>query len=151
MTMEVTLWLQDKKSTPDGADVSYNSSDGTFWDRRLSLQRLIATATSTLISRGKANLVFRLPDHQYAGTGCTGSSCLIGLGVCPLSPSAHANRWLATRGSIRHAFSVLTMAYYTWRSYARDVAVCCVGSVAAGLGLAMVADLVLANAWRHAL
>ena len=35
------------------------------------------------------------------------------------------------------------MAYYQWRSYLRDVTVCCVGSMAMGLGLAMLADMAL--------
>ena len=35
------------------------------------------------------------------------------------------------------------MSYYQWRVFARDVTICCVGSMAMGLGLAMLADLVL--------
>ena len=37
------------------------------------------------------------------------------------------------------------MAYYRWRSYLRDVAVTCAGSMAMGLGLAMLADMALSK------
>ena len=35
------------------------------------------------------------------------------------------------------------MSYYQWRVFARDVTVCCVGSMAMGLGLAMLADMAM--------
>ena len=35
------------------------------------------------------------------------------------------------------------MSYYQWRVFARDVTVCCVGSMAMGLGLAMLADMAI--------
>ena len=35
------------------------------------------------------------------------------------------------------------MSYYQWRVFARDVTICCVGSVAMGLGLAMLADMAM--------
>ena len=35
------------------------------------------------------------------------------------------------------------MSYYRWRSYLRDVAVTCAGSMAMGLGLAMLADMAM--------
>ena len=35
------------------------------------------------------------------------------------------------------------MAYYQWRTFARDVTICCVGSVAMGLSLAVLADMAM--------
>ena len=35
------------------------------------------------------------------------------------------------------------MSYYQWRVFARDVTICCVGSMAMGLGLAMLADMAM--------
>ena len=35
------------------------------------------------------------------------------------------------------------MSYYQWRVFERDVTVCCVGSMAMGLGLAMLADMAM--------
>ena len=83
-TMEVTLWTQNR--SPDGADLSYSSTDGSYWDK-YGVSYRIDSDGDVNIDFGAANLIFRFPDHKYAGTGCVGNSCGGG-GRVPVSPAA---------------------------------------------------------------
>ena len=83
-TMEVTLWTQNR--LPDGADLSYSSTNGSYWDKT-NVPYKIDSDGDVNIDFGNANLVFRFPDHKHAGTGCVGNSCGGG-GRVPVSSAA---------------------------------------------------------------
>lgn len=71
---EVTLWV-DNNGDPTSADVIYTSD--TVGPKNIGGDYMIDDDGDVRLEIGdqEAILVFRFPDHEFAGTGCVGDSC----------------------------------------------------------------------------
>ena len=100
---KVTLWVDDD-GNPTEADVIY-SSDQTS-PANLGGAYIIDDDGDVRLAIGKeqdAMLVFRFPDHEFAGTGCSGDSCYEDRAYSPRQPVYRNNppRDGLQRGTLR--------------------------------------------------